>query len=46
MLPLQTPPETPRPRRAGRLFAVWAIAIAVIIVDEQISNLLQRFKMR
>src|SRR2546430_14304426 len=44
MLPLQPPPEPPRKRRAGRLFAVWAIAIVVIIVDEQISNLLHRFK--
>src|SRR5947207_7971909 len=44
MLPLQTPTEAPHPRRAGKLFAVWAIAIAIIVVDEQISKVLHRFK--
>src|SRR5882724_2153425 len=44
MLPLKTPTEAPHPRRAGKLFAVWAIAIAVIVVDEQISKVLHRFK--
>ena len=43
-MPLQTPSEPPPRRRAGKLFAVWAIAIAVIVVDEQISRLLGRFK--
>src|SRR5256885_9858107 len=45
MLPLQNTAEPPRPKRAGRLFAVWAIAIAVIVVDEQIANVLKRFKL-
>ena len=43
MLPLQTPPEPPPTRRAGKLFAVWIISIAVIVVDEQIGKLLGRF---
>src|SRR5437899_12774406 len=43
VMPLQTPPQPPPKRRAGKLFLVWAIAIGVIIVDEQISNVLHRF---
>jgi serine phosphatase RsbU (regulator of sigma subunit) len=43
LLPVQTPSQPPPKRRAGKLFLVWAIAIAVIIVDEQISNVLHRF---
>src|SRR6185436_1887787 len=43
LMPLQTPPPPPPKRRAGKLFLVWAIAIAVIVVDEQISNILHRF---
>ena len=42
-MPLQTPPQPPPKRRAGKLFLVWAIAIGVIVVDEQISNVLHRF---
>src|SRR5437762_2794125 len=42
MMPLPTSPAPTPKRRAGKLFAVWAIAIAVIIVDEQISRLLDR----
>jgi serine phosphatase RsbU (regulator of sigma subunit) len=44
MMPLQTPPQPPPTRRAGKLFIVWAIAIGVIVVDEQISKVLHRFK--
>jgi len=44
MLPVQTTPEPPPTRRAGKLFVVWIIAIAVIVVDTQISNLLEKFK--
>lgn len=44
MLPVQSNPEPPPTRRAGKLFAVWIIAIAVIVVDAQISNLLEKFK--
>ena len=44
MLPVQATPEPPPTRRAGKLFAVWIIALAVIVVDTQISNLLEKFK--
>jgi serine phosphatase RsbU (regulator of sigma subunit) len=44
MLPVQTTPDPPPTRRAGKLFVVWIIAIAVIVVDQQISNLLEKFK--
>ena len=43
-MPLQRPEEPPPTRRAGKLFVVWIICIGVIIVDEQLSNLLERFK--
>jgi serine phosphatase RsbU (regulator of sigma subunit) len=43
-MPLQTPSAPPPTRRAGKLFIVWAIAIGVIVIDEQISKVLQRFK--
>src|SRR5205809_7264016 len=43
LLPVQTPSQPPPKRRAGKLFLVWAIALAVIIVDEQVSNVLHRF---
>src|SRR5437773_11949284 len=43
LLPVEIPSQPPPKRRAGKLFLVWAIAIAVIVVDEQISNVLHRF---
>jgi HAMP domain-containing protein len=46
MLPLQkADDEEPAPtRRAGKLFVVWLICIGVIIVNEQISNILESYK--
>jgi len=41
MLPVQQKPESPRKRRGARLFAIWAIALAVIILDEVITRLLR-----
>jgi serine phosphatase RsbU (regulator of sigma subunit) len=44
MLPVQSTPEPPPTRRAGKLFVVWILAVAVIVVDTQITNLLEKFK--
>ena len=43
LLPLQTPLSPPPRRRGGKLFLVWAVSIAVIIIDHQISKVLNRF---
>ena len=43
VLPVQTPAQPPPPRRGGKLFVVWVIGIVVIVVDEQISKVLERF---
>ena len=39
MLPSRPVAETPRKRRGGRLFAIWLVALIVIIADEQLSRL-------
>lgn len=45
MLPVQKTEEPQPPtRRTGKLFVVWLICIAVIIIDGQLSNVLERFK--
>ncbi|HEV7424890.1 MAG TPA: SpoIIE family protein phosphatase [Thermoanaerobaculia bacterium] len=41
MLPVQQQPQPPRKRRGARLFAIWAIAIAVIVLDTVLSRLLR-----
>jgi serine phosphatase RsbU (regulator of sigma subunit) len=41
MLPVQQKPDSPRKRRGARLFAIWAVALAVIIVDTVITRLLR-----
>ena len=41
MLPVQQRTEPPRTRRGARLFAVWAVALAVIIVDEVVTRVLR-----
>jgi serine phosphatase RsbU (regulator of sigma subunit) len=41
MLPVQQIPESPRKRRGARLFAIWAVALAVIILDTVITRLLR-----
>ena len=43
MLPLQSTPEPPHPRRAGRLFAIWLIALTTIIIATQLARLLHHF---
>lgn len=42
MLPLRPTPEPAPPRRRGRLFTVWLIALVVIIADEQLKPVLRR----
>jgi serine phosphatase RsbU (regulator of sigma subunit) len=41
MLPVQQKPDSPRKRRGARLFAIWAVALALIIIDEVITRLLR-----
>jgi serine phosphatase RsbU (regulator of sigma subunit) len=41
MLPVQQKPESPRKGRGARLFAMWAVALAVIISDGVITRLLR-----
>jgi len=41
MLPVQQQTQVPRKRRGARLFAIWAVALAVIIFDEVITRLLR-----
>jgi serine phosphatase RsbU (regulator of sigma subunit) len=40
-LPVQQQPQPPRKRRGARLFAIWAAAIAVIVLDTVLSRLLR-----
>src|SRR5437867_4784289 len=42
MLPQPPTPEPPRPRRGGRLFTIWLIALITIIGDEQLSRVARR----
>src|SRR5947209_20259559 len=42
LMPLQGSPQAPPKRRGGKLFTVWAIALAVIIADHWIGRLLAR----
>jgi serine phosphatase RsbU (regulator of sigma subunit) len=41
MLPVRSTPESPRPRRGGRLFVVWLIALIIIVADQQLSPILR-----
>lgn len=41
MLPIQQRTEPPRPGRGARLFAVWAVALAVIVGDELVTRILR-----
>jgi serine phosphatase RsbU (regulator of sigma subunit) len=41
MLPVQQKPDSPRKRRGARLFAIWAVALLVIIFDEVITRFLK-----
>jgi serine phosphatase RsbU (regulator of sigma subunit) len=41
MLPVQQQPDSPRKRRGGRLFAIWAVALAVIIFDTVMTRVLR-----
>ncbi len=41
MLPQPPEPETPRTRRGGRLFTIWAVSLVVILVDEQLARLVR-----
>ncbi|HEV7572227.1 MAG TPA: SpoIIE family protein phosphatase [Thermoanaerobaculia bacterium] len=41
MLPVQQKPDSPRKRRGARLFALWAVALLVIIFDEVVTRLLK-----
>ena len=43
MLPQRPVTEAPPKRRGGRLFAVWAISVVVIIADEQLSRLVRHY---
>jgi sigma-B regulation protein RsbU (phosphoserine phosphatase) len=42
MLPLRPIPEPPAPRRRGRFFTVWLVALVVIIAVEQVKPILRR----
>ena len=37
MLPQRRDPEPPRPRRGGRLFLVWIVALVVCVIDDQVA---------
>src|SRR5438067_1286816 len=41
MLPVQQQPHPPRKRRGARLFAIWAAALGVIILDTVLTRLLE-----
>src|SRR4051794_13764955 len=41
MLPVQQKPEPPRKRRGARLFAIWAVALAVIVFDTIMARALR-----
>src|SRR4051794_32056853 len=41
MLPAQQKPEPPRKRRGTRLFAIWAVALAVIVFDTVMARALK-----
>jgi serine phosphatase RsbU (regulator of sigma subunit) len=41
MLPVQQKSELPRKRRGARLFAIWAVALAVIIFDTVMTRVLR-----
>jgi len=44
LLPVERPPEPPRPSRGGSLFVIWAIALGVLIIDQNVLlPLFERF---
>ena len=43
VLPVQTPAQPPSRRRGGRLFMVWLVSIAIIVIAHLISGVLKRF---
>lgn len=42
MLPVQQRTEPPRTRRGARLFAIWLVAIGIIVIDEVITRVVLR----
>lgn len=42
MLPLRPTPEPPAPRRGGRFFTVWLVALLAIVGIEQLKPILRR----
>src|SRR5881227_2784757 len=43
MMPAQTPAQPPPSRRGGKLFVIWLLSFAIIVVNHFISNVLDRF---